>query len=104
MVIVTEPTQSGLHDLKRLIDLLKIFKIQSGVIINKYDINVEMSGNIEVFIRSEGIPLFAKIPFDKIFVKAIQNSKSIIKFDKNYESQFKNIWYNIERIIKNYEE
>ena len=101
VVIVTEPTQSGLHDLKRLIDLLKIFKIPSGVIINKYDINVEMSGNIEEFIRSEEIPLIAKIPFDKMFVKAIQNSKSIIELDKNYESKFINIWNDIEEIIKN---
>lgn len=101
VVIVTEPTQSGLHDLKRLIDLLKIFKIKSGVIINKYDINAEMSRDIEEFIRLEGIPLLAKIPFDKIFVKAIQNSKSIIEFDKSYESKFINIWTDIETIIKN---
>jgi len=101
VVIVTEPTQSGLHDLKRLIDLLKIFEIPSGVIINKYDINVEMSRNIEEFIQSVGISLLAKISFDKMFVKAIQNSKSIIEFDKNYESKFKNIWNDIEEIIKN---
>ena len=101
VVIVTEPTQSGLHDMKRLIDLLKIFKIPAGVMINKYDINSEMSRNIEEFIYSEGIPLLAKIPFDKTFVKAIQNSKSIIKFDKDYESKFKNIWNDIEEIIKN---
>jgi len=101
VVIVTEPTQSGLHDLKRLLDLLKIFKFPSGVIINKYDINIEMSKNIEEFIQSQGISLLDKVLFDKTFVKAIQNSKSIIEFDKNYESKFKNIWNSIERIIKN---
>ncbi|MBU1299402.1 MAG: hypothetical protein KKF20_03455 [Bacteroidetes bacterium] len=89
-------TQSGLHDLKRLVNLLKIFKFPSGVIINKYDINIEMSKNIEEFIQSQGISLLDKIPFDKTFVKAIQNSKSIIEFDKNYESKFKNIWNDIE--------
>jgi MinD superfamily P-loop ATPase len=101
VVIVTEPTQSGLHDLKRLIDLLKIFKIPSGVIINKYDINMEMSRTIEEFIQLEGIPLLAKINFEKNFVKAIQNSKSIIKYDSNFESMFRNIWMKIETIIKN---
>ncbi len=104
VVIVTEPTQSGLHDLKRLLDLLKIFKIPSGVIINRYDINIEMSGNIEEFIQSEKIPVFAKIPFDKIFVKAIQNSKSIIEFDKSYKSEFQNIWAKIENILRNQKE
>lgn len=55
-----------------------------------------MSKNIEEFIQSQGISLLDKIPFDKTFVKAIQNSKSIIEFDKNYESKFKNIWNDIE--------
>jgi MinD superfamily P-loop ATPase len=72
VVIVTEPTQSGLHDLKRLIELLNIFKIPSGVIINKFDINADMSRRIEVFIKSEEIILLSKISFDKNFIKAIQ--------------------------------
>ena len=101
VVIVTEPTQSGLHDLKRLVDLLKIFKVPSGVLINKFDINTDMSRNIEVFIQSEGIKLLAKIPFDKKFVQAIQNSKSIIEYDHTYESRFKVIWNDIRQILLN---
>lgn len=101
VVIVTEPTQSGLHDLKRLINLLKIFKIPSGVIVNKYDINTDMSNNIEQFIESEGISLLAKIPFDKKFIKAIQDSKSIIEYDHSYKSKFKIIWNHIQKIILN---
>lgn len=101
VVIVTEPTQSGLHDLKRLIDLLKIFKLPAGVIINKYDINMEMCNNIEEFILLEAIPLLAKIKFDKSFLKAVQNSKSVIKYDTNFEGMFKNIWKKIETIINN---
>ncbi len=101
VVIVTEPTQSGLHDLRRLINLLKIFKIPSGVIINKYDINTDMSKSIEQFIESEGISLLAKIPFDKKFIKAIQNSKSIIEYDHSYKSKFKIIWDDIQKIILN---
>ena len=101
VVIVTEPTQSGLHDLKRLVDLLKIFKIPSGVIINKFDINTDMSRNIEEFINLEGIKLLAKIPFDKKFVQAIQNSKAIIEYDHTYESRFKIIWDDIQQILLN---
>jgi len=101
VVIVTEPTQSGLHDLKRLINLLKIFKIPSGVIINKYDINTDMSNSIEKFIRPEGISLLAKIPFDKKFIKAIQNSKSIIEYNHAYIDTFKTIWNDIQKVILN---
>lgn len=101
VVIVTEPTQSGLHDLKRLINLLKIFKIPNGVIINKYDINTDMSNSIEKFIRPEGISLLAKISFDKKFVKAIQNSKTIIEYDHAYIDTFKTIWKDIQKVILN---
>lgn len=101
VVIVTEPTQSGLHDLKRLVDLLKIFKIPSAVIINKFDMNTEMSKSIEQYIEPQGISLLAKIPFDKQFIKAIQNSKSIIEYDHSYENRFKIIWDDIQKIILN---
>jgi MinD superfamily P-loop ATPase len=101
VVIVTEPTQSGLHDLKRLISLLNIFKIQSGVIINKFDINSDMSKRIEDFIQSEGVKLLAKIPFDKTFVKAVQHSKSIIEYDPRYKERFRIIWDNIQNTLLN---
>ncbi len=101
VVIVTEPTQSGLHDLKRLIELLRIFKIPSGVIINKFDINADMSRNIEGFIKSEGINILAKIPFSKKFIKAIQNSISIIEYDRTYADMFRIIWMDIQKILLN---
>ncbi|HSL88412.1 MAG TPA: ATP-binding protein [Ignavibacteriaceae bacterium] len=101
VVIVTEPTQSGLHDLRRLINLLKIFKIPSSVIINKFNINTEMSKSIEQLIEQEGISLLAKIPFDKQFIKAIQNSRSIINYDHSYLNKFKSIWNDIQQLVLN---
>lgn len=101
VVIVTEPTQSGLHDLKRLIDLLKIFKIKSGVIINKFNINDDVSKIIEEYIDSEGVQLLAKIPFDKNFIKAVQSSRSIISYDFSYLNKFKAIWNDIQKVVLN---
>lgn len=101
VVIVTEPTQSGLHDLKRLIDLLKIFKIKSGVIINKFNINDYVSKIIEEYIDSEGVKLLVKIPFDKNFIKAVQSSRSIISYDFSYLNKFKAIWNDIQKVVLN---
>lgn len=101
VVIVTEPTQSGLHDLIRLLNLLKLFKIQGMVIINKFDINIHMSKNIENYIQSEGIKLLAKIPFDINFVKAIQNSKTIVEYDHAYKDIFNDIWDKIQKALLN---
>lgn len=101
VVIVTEPTQSGLHDLKRLLILLKIIKIPGGVIINKFDINTDVSRRIEDFIKSEGIILLSKISFDKNFIKAIQSSRSIINYDRSYLDKFKSIWNEIQQVVLN---
>jgi MinD superfamily P-loop ATPase len=101
VVIVTEPTQSGLNDLKRLIILLKIFKIPAGVIINKFDINIDVSRHIEEFIKSEGIILLSKISFDKNFINAIQSSRSIINYDHSYLDKFKSIWNEIQKVVLN---
>lgn len=101
VIIVTEPTRSGLHDLKRLLDLLKMFKIPSGVIINKFDINPEMSKEIELFIEAENIRLLFKLPFDRIFVKSIQNSVPVTGYDSSYRRTFTSIWNDIQNILLN---
>jgi MinD superfamily P-loop ATPase len=99
VIIVTEPTCSGLHDLKRLVDLLKMFRIPSGVIINKYDINPGMSGEIETFIESEKIRLLSKIPFSKIFIKSVQNSIPVTQYDVSFRKTFSMIWNDVQNIL-----
>ena len=54
VLIVTEPTLSGLHDLKRILDVAKHFTIPAMVCINKYDINPENSRTIEKYCRRRG--------------------------------------------------
>ena len=112
VVMVTEPTKSGLHDLKRLIELLKTFKTKSGLIINKYDLNSEVSQEIKTLALNNSIELLSLLPFDRDFVKAAQNAKSIIEYKKslglesahnnatsnnyiNYETEFKSIFSKI---------
>ncbi|MDY0079448.1 MAG: ATP-binding protein [Ignavibacteriaceae bacterium] len=99
VLIVTEPTESGYHDLKRLIELLNVFKLKAGLIINKFDINSEMSEKIAHFAKECGIPLVGKFPFDYIFVKAVQKSKALVHESEFYKKQFITIWKEIEIII-----
>ncbi|MHC1737178.1 MAG: ATP-binding protein [Ignavibacteriaceae bacterium] len=100
-ILVTEPTQTGWHDLMRIIELLRIFKIKSGVIINKYTINKELTNKITEYIMSYQISLLGKIPFDDNYVKAIQNSQTIVKYNSDYESIFRELWKNIETLVTN---
>jgi MinD superfamily P-loop ATPase len=81
VVIVTEPTLSGLNDLKRTVEIVRKFQIRSVVIINKYDINLDMSLRIEAFCSNEKIKIVGKFPFNPKVVEAMVECKTIVEFD-----------------------
>lgn len=70
-LIITEPTVAGIHDFKRLLELIRHFKVKTLVCINKYDLDEKKSKEMEYYCRSEGIDLVGKIPFDEEVVKAL---------------------------------
>jgi MinD superfamily P-loop ATPase len=80
VLLVIEPSKSGLHDIKRLVQLVRDFKIPMKAIINKYDIHLEISSQIAKYLESEDIPLIGKIGFDTAFVEAMIAGKSIVEF------------------------
>jgi MinD superfamily P-loop ATPase len=79
-VIVTEPTISGLSDIMRLFKVAKCYVDCLYVIINKYDLNPVMAEGIESFCNKNGIPVIAKIPFDKAFVEAMIERKTLLEY------------------------
>jgi MinD superfamily P-loop ATPase len=64
VLLVIEPSISGLHDAKRLLELVESFHIPVLAVINKYDINPEITAQTEQFLQEKSIPLIGKIPFD----------------------------------------
>lgn len=70
-VIVTEPTQSGLHDLKRVLQLSCLFSVKASVAINKYDINPSITQEIEDYCTMNDIKVVLKMPFDRKIVESI---------------------------------
>ncbi len=87
VLIVTEPTVSGLHDLKRVVELINHFNIKGMVCANKYDLNINMVNKIEVFCKENDIEVAAKIPYDTDFTKGQLEAKSIIKYSDGVASQ-----------------
>ncbi len=82
-IVVIEPTVSGIHDAKRVIELCRHFKVGVMAIINKYDINPAMSEVIERFADRENIKVIAKIAYDKIFSEAMKKQMTVVEYDKN---------------------
>lgn len=79
-LIVTEPTMSGIHDLKRAWELLQHFSIPAFVCINKYDINEENTKRILDYCRLYGLESLGKIPFDSVAVEAMLQGKPVLEF------------------------
>ncbi len=82
VLIVTEPTLSGRHDLERVVALTGHFGIPAAVAINKFDINEEIALEIEGWCRREKIPLVGKIPYTKGFTAAIIAGRSIVELQE----------------------
>lgn len=68
VVVVTEPTVSGEHDLDRVLDLAAHFRIPAGVIVNKWDINADMTAAIEREAADRGAALLGRTPYDQAMV------------------------------------
>ena len=100
LLVVTEPTVSGLHDMQRLLELAAHFKVPCMVCVNKFDLNMEQTAAIKKLITEKGIPFVGKIPFDPDFVKSMVVGKTILEYRQEGElsSAVKKIW---ERIQEN---
>ena len=83
VVLVTEPTVSGIHDLKRVYELVNKFKIKAGCIINKSDLNLQISDEIERFLRKENIIHISNLPYDETFTMAMTNGQTIVEYNNN---------------------
>ena len=78
-LIVTEPSKSGLSDLKRVIEMIEHFDIEAKVIINKYDLNENMADTIEKFCNEQGIDVLERIPFSALFVDMLREGKLVVE-------------------------
>lgn len=104
VVIVSEPTVSGIHDLKRVLELAGHFRIPTVVCINKCDINEEKTRLIEEYCTSIGISILCRLPYDEITTEAMLQGKTIIEYAENnasvnqcnFVSQVRGIWTKIE--------
>jgi MinD superfamily P-loop ATPase len=85
IVLVTEPTISGISDLVRIIKLLKNFKGQKYIIVNKADINESYTKKIAELANEEKVIFLGKIPYNKIFTDAMVNCQSITEYEPSSE-------------------
>jgi MinD superfamily P-loop ATPase len=97
-VMVTEPTLSGLHDLKRAYELVRKFNIRAGCIINKSDLNFGVTEQIKDFLEAEKISHLASLPYDGVFTESMTFGQAVIEYTNNdLTSKIQEGW---DKIIK----
>lgn len=105
-LVVTEPTVSGIHDLHRVLDVINFFNIDSGVIVNKHDLNPEKTREIIDMVEKGNTRFLGAIPYDKSITRAQVAGVSVVEYtDNETTAQIKEIWdkitstvYEVEKI------
>lgn len=79
ILLVTEPTVSGISDMKRVVEIAEHFKIQIAICTNKYDVNLEKTNEIKAYADTNSIPFVGVVPYDTQVASATNQGKSIMK-------------------------
>ena len=97
---VTEPTVSGIHDLARILKVTGHFKIPSGIVVNKYDLNMEMTDKIKLLAKDYNAEFIGTIPYDKKFTDAQMEGLSVVEYNQSLTTEvIENIWERVKQYI-----
>lgn len=78
VLIVAEPSVSGISDMERIIKTAAKFGTKTAVCVNKYDTNLANTRKIELFCRERGLAFMGKVPFDEDAVKAVNSGRTVV--------------------------
>lgn len=101
VLMVTEPTPSGLHDLRRVAELASHFRLVRAVCINKWDLNPYVTAEIERFCQDQEIPVVGKIPYDVVVSKALVARKVLIEWapESRVAGEIKELWERVRPLV-----
>jgi MinD superfamily P-loop ATPase len=96
VLLVTEPTPFGLHDLTLAVETIKILKIPHGIVINRAGIG---NDGVKDFAKKEGIPILMEIPFDKKIAQVYSKGELIVEKMPEYKDKFLNLFDRIKDVV-----
>jgi MinD superfamily P-loop ATPase len=101
VLVVTEPTLSGLHDLERVRQLAGHFRIPTAACINKCDLNPDMTSRIDEHCREAGIEVVGRIPYDPVVTRAQIHKTSVVEFsDGPVSEEIRRMWERVSGILE----
>lgn len=97
IILVTEPTPFGLHDLKQMVGILNDMHIPAGLIINRQK---QEYPPLEAYCLDNGLPVLMRIPFDRKFAEGIASGKLLTEIDPGYVHLFSDLFEGIENSLQ----
>ena len=99
IILVTEPTPFGLHDLKLAVGAVKLLKIPCGIVINRSDMG---DNKVKEFAEKENIPVLMDIPFDRKIAESYSRGELIVDNIPEWKAKYINLYKKIEKIVQEY--
>lgn len=96
VLVVTEPTVSGEHDMDRVLSLTRHFGVPVAVCVNKWDINPEMTERIEQKAKAAGAQVVGRIRYDRAVTAAQIQAKAVVETDAPSGADVRSVWKNLE--------
>ncbi|MFH1487711.1 MAG: ATP-binding protein [Pseudomonadota bacterium] len=96
VLLVTEPTPFGLHDLKLAVGAVNILGIACGLVINRSDMGDDQ---VRIYARKEGIPVLMEIPFDRRIAETYSRGQLIVEAMPEWKEKFQRLYHRIEEIV-----
>ncbi len=97
VLAVTEPSQSGKHDLERILELAEHFKIVIKLCINKWDLHTELSDEIELMAEKRNVEVLGKIPFDPAVIECQIQGIPVTASESSLAAySIKNLWKKLQ--------
>jgi len=101
VLIVTEPTLSGLHDLGRVADVARHFEIAGMVCVNKWDLNPDIASEIERQAQDRGLAVAGRVRYDRAVTEAQIRKQSVVEYQQDgCAGDIRSVWTRLERDLR----
>ena len=102
VILVTEPTQSSLHDAKRVHELTKHFDIPTAIVINKADLHRAVASHLLSWAKEKGIHHLGNLGYDNSVTQAQLVGKTVVEFqeDGSLAKEVKSLWQNFQQLLQ----
>jgi len=97
ILLVTEPTPFGLHDLELAVGAVRILGIPCGLVINRSDMGDD---KVKAYAEQEELPILMEIPFDRRIAEAYSRGKMIVEAMPEWKDRFSELYHRIEKIVE----